>query len=82
MMKRDQPCNICHKQSKYITDNLLSNISDQLLRPAAPPLLGHPSARESEGKGEMQRTDATEDIARPRGLPGTHLGGAGHRGPP
>lgn len=30
MKKRDQPCNICHEHSKYITDNLLSNISDQL----------------------------------------------------
>lgn len=67
MMKRDQPCNICRKQSKYITDNLLSNISDQLLPPASPPAARAPPAEEIEGKAEHTGKRCHQRRTTPRG---------------
>lgn len=66
MRKRDQPCNICGPQSKYITDNLLSNISDQLLRPRSSSA-GRRGARLRRRRGEGSGTGSTRPPGPPRG---------------
>lgn len=67
MRKRDQPCNICRKQSKYITDNLLSNISDRLPGPC--PTCSCPGIllQRTSTAGLMHREHAPSEVLCPRG---------------